>query len=90
MRVLRARLYEVEAERIHQIRPRTRKSQIGSGDRSEKIRTYNFPQNRLTDHRIGLTNHQLAMVMEGQIQPTIDALIAHYTAEKLKAEAEAA
>ena len=91
MRVLRARLYEVEAERIHQLQASYRKQQIGSGDRcSEKIRTYNFPQNRLTDHRIGLTNHQLAMVMEGQLQPTIDALIAHYTAEKLKAEAEAA
>jgi peptide chain release factor 1 len=90
MRVLRARLYEVEAERIHQLQAKDRKQQIGSGDRSEKIRTYNFPQNRLTDHRIGLTNHQLAMVMEGQIQPTIDALIAHYTAEKLKAETEAA
>src|SRR5271156_3234763 len=90
MRVLRARLYEVEAERIHQLQAKDRKQQIGSGDRSEKIRTYNFPQNRLTDHRIGLTNHQLAMVMEGQIQPTIDALIAHYTAERLKAEAEAA
>ena len=90
MRVLRARLYEVEAERIHQIQAKDRKQQIGSGDRSEKIRTYNFPQNRLTDHRIGLTNHQLAMVMEGQLQPTIDALIAHYTAEKLKAEAMAA
>ena len=87
MRVLRARLYEVEAERIHQIQAKDRKAQVGSGDRSEKIRTYNFPQNRLTDHRIGLTNHQLAMVMEGQLQPTIDALIAHYTAEKLKAEA---
>jgi peptide chain release factor 1 len=90
MRVLRARLYEVEAERIHQEQAKDRKAQIGSGDRSEKIRTYNFPQNRLTDHRIGLTNHQLAMVMEGQLQPTIDALIAHYTAEKLKAEASAA
>jgi peptide chain release factor 1 len=90
MRVLRARLYEVEAERIHQIQAKDRKQQIGSGDRSEKIRTYNFPQNRLTDHRIGLTNHQLAMVMEGQLQPTIDALIAHYTAERLKAEAIAA
>jgi peptide chain release factor 1 len=90
MRVLRARLYEVEAERIHQEQAKDRKQQIGSGDRSEKIRTYNFPQNRLTDHRIGLTNHQLAMVMEGQLQPTIDALIAHYTAEKLKAEAVAA
>jgi peptide chain release factor 1 len=87
MRVLRSRLYEVEAERVHQIQAKERKAQVGSGDRSEKIRTYNFPQNRLTDHRIGLTNHQLAMVMEGQIQPTIDALIAHYTAEKLKADA---
>jgi len=86
MRVLRARLYEVEAERIHQIQAKDRKQQIGSGDRSEKIRTYNFPQNRLTDHRIGLTNHQLAMVMEGQLQPTIDALIAHDIAEKMKGE----
>ena len=90
MRVLRSRLYEVEAERIHQLQAKERKQQVGSGDRSEKIRTYNFPQNRLTDHRIGLTNHQLAMVMEGMLQPTIDALIAHYTAEKLKAEAVAA
>ena len=89
MRVLRARLYEVEAERIHQIQAKDRKAQVGTGDRSEKIRTYNFPQNRLTDHRIGLTNHQLAMVMEGMLQPTVDALIAHYTAEKLKAEAAA-
>lgn len=89
MRVLRARLYEVEAERIHQIQAKDRKAQVGSGDRSEKVRTYNFPQNRLTDHRIGLTNHNLAVVMEGQLQPTVDALIAHYTAEKLKAEAAA-
>ncbi len=86
MRVLRSRLYEVEAERIHQLQAKERKSQVGSGDRSEKIRTYNFPQNRLTDHRIGLTNHQLAMVMEGQLQPTIDALIAHDVAEKMKAD----
>ena len=90
MRVLRSRLYEVEAERIHQIQAKDRKSQIGSGDRSDKIRTYNFPQNRLTDHRIGLTNHNLQMVMEGLLQPTIDALIAHETAEKLKAQSEAA
>ena len=90
MRVLRSRLYEVEQERIHQLQAAARKSQVGSGDRSEKIRTYNFPQNRLTDHRIGLTNHQLAMVMEGQLQPTVDALIAHDTAERLKAEATAA
>jgi peptide chain release factor 1 len=90
MRVLRSRLYEVEAERIHQIQAKERKEQVGSGDRSDKIRTYNFPQNRLTDHRIGLTNHNLAMVMEGLLQPTIDALIANATAEKLKAQAEAA
>ena len=90
MRVLRSRLYEVEMERQHQMQAAARKSQVGSGDRSEKIRTYNFPQNRLTDHRIGLTNHQLAMVMEGMLQPTVDALIAHDTAERLKAQAEAA
>ena len=90
MRVLRSRLYEVEMEKQHAAQAAARKSQVGSGDRSEKIRTYNFPQNRLTDHRIGLTNHQLNMVMEGMLQPTIDALIAHYTAERLKAEATAA
>jgi peptide chain release factor 1 len=89
MRVLRARLYEVEAERIHQLQAKDRKQQIGSGDRSEKIRTYNFPQNRMTDHRIGLTSHQLGTIMEGELQPTIDALIAHDAAEKLKAEAAA-
>jgi len=90
MRVLRARLYEVEMEKQHAAQAAQRKSQVGSGDRSEKIRTYNFPQNRLTDHRIGLTNHQLNMVMDGMLQPTVDALIAHYTAERLKAEATAA
>jgi peptide chain release factor 1 len=90
MRVLRARLYEVEAERIHQLQAKDRKQQIGSGDRSEKIRTYNFPQNRMTDHRIGLTSHQLGTIMEGELQPTIDALIAHDSAEKLKADNEAA
>jgi peptide chain release factor 1 len=90
MRVLRSRLYEVEAERVHQLQAADRKAQIGTGDRSEKIRTYNFPQNRLTDHRIGLTQHNLGMVMEGQLQPTIDSLIAYYTAERLKAQAEAA
>ena len=90
MRVLRSRLYEVEMEKQHAAQAAQRKSQVGSGDRSEKIRTYNFPQNRLTDHRIGLTNHQLNMVMEGMLQPTVDALIAHYTAERLKAEATAA
>jgi peptide chain release factor 1 len=90
MRVLRSRLYEVEQERLHQIEAAQRKQQVGSGDRSEKIRTYNFPQNRLTDHRIGLTLHQLTEVMEGRLQPVVDALIAHFNAERLKAEAEAA
>ena len=57
---------------------------MGSGDRSEKVRTYNFPQNRLTDHRIGLTLHQLSDVMEGKLQAVVDALIAHDQAERLK------
>jgi peptide chain release factor 1 len=90
MRVLRARLYEVEMERQQEALAKERKQQVGSGDRSEKIRTYNFPQNRLTDHRIGLTIHQLADVMEGRLQPVIDALTAHFNAERLKAEAETA
>lgn len=86
MRVLRSRLYEVEMDRQQQALAKERKQQVGSGDRSEKIRTYNFPQNRLTDHRIGLTLHQLAEVMEGRLQPIIDALIAHFNSERLKAE----
>jgi peptide chain release factor 1 len=67
-----------------------RKQQVGTGDRSEKIRTYNFPQNRMTDHRIGLTLHQLDMVMEGHLQPIVDALISHYQAEQLKADSSQA
>ena len=69
---------------------RARKQQVGSGDRSEKIRTYNFPQNRLTDHRIGLTLHQLDLMMEGRLQPVVDALITHFQAEQLKADTQAA
>ncbi len=90
MRVLRSRLYDVEQERLHQIEAAQRKQQVGTGDRSEKIRTYNFPQNRLTDHRIGLTLHQLTEVMEGRLQPVVDALVAYFNAERLKAEADAA
>ena len=89
MRVLRSRLYEVEMERQQAALAKERKQQVGTGDRSEKIRTYNFPQNRLTDHRIGLTIHQLAEIMEGKMQPVIDALTAHFNAERLKGEAEA-
>jgi peptide chain release factor 1 len=84
MRVLRARLYEIEMEKQQQALAKERKQQVGSGDRSEKIRTYNFPQNRLTDHRIGLTIHQLADVIEGRLQPVIDALTSHFNAERLK------
>ena len=84
MRVLRSRLYEMEMERQQAELAKERKSQVGSGDRSEKIRTYNFPQNRLTDHRIGLTLHQLDLIMEGRLQSIVDALIAHYQAEQLK------
>jgi peptide chain release factor 1 len=84
MRVLRARLYEMEQEKRNAELAKERKQQVGSGDRSEKIRTYNFPQNRVTDHRIGLTIHQLTDVMDGKLQPFIDALITHYQSEKLK------
>ncbi len=87
MRVLRARLYEMEMEKQQQALAKERKQQVGTGDRSEKIRTYNFPQNRLTDHRIGLTIHQLSEIMEGRLQPVVDALIAHFNAERLKSEA---
>jgi peptide chain release factor 1 len=90
MRVLRSRLYEVEQERQNAELAAARKSQVGSGDRSEKIRTYNFPQNRLTDHRIGLTLHQLDLIMEGRLQSIVDALIAHYQAEQLKSDSQAA
>jgi peptide chain release factor 1 len=89
MRVLRARLYEIEMERQQAELAKERKSMVGSGDRSEKIRTYNFPQNRVTDHRIGLTIHQLQEVMDGKLPPIIDALITHYQSEKLKGESAA-
>jgi peptide chain release factor 1 len=86
-RVLRSRLYELELEKQQAQIGAERRSMVGTGDRSEKIRTYNFPQNRVTDHRIGLTVHQLGEVMDGKLQPFIDALITHYQAEKLKQEA---
>lgn len=90
MRVLRARLQEIEEQKQHEAQASERRSMVGSGDRSEKIRTYNFKENRVSDHRIGLTIHQLDLVMEGNLDPFIDALVAHYQAEKLKAEAVAA
>ena len=86
MKVLRSRLVQLEEEKRAKELGDFRKNQVGTGDRSEKIRTYNFPQNRLTDHRIGLTLHQLDLVMEGRLQPIVDALITHYQAEQLKAD----
>jgi peptide chain release factor 1 len=85
MRVLRSRLYEQEMDRQNAELAKERKQQVGSGDRSEKIRTYNFPQNRLTDHRIGLTLHQLDLIMQGKLQQVVDALVTHYQAEQMKA-----
>ncbi len=87
MRILRARLQELEEQKQHDELSAERKSMVGSGDRSEKIRTYNFKENRVTDHRIGLTVHQLELVMEGQIDEFVDTLRTHYQTEKLKAEA---
>ena len=89
MRVLRARLQELEEQKQHDAQASERKSMVGSGDRSEKIRTYNFKENRVTDHRIGLTVHQLDLVMEGQLDEFIDGLQTHYQTEKLKAESVA-
>ena len=86
MRVLRARLYEMEQEKQQAAIVAERRGQIKTGDRSEKIRTYNFPQNRVTDHRIGLTLHQLTEVIDGKLVPLIDALVSHYEAERLKEE----
>jgi peptide chain release factor 1 len=86
MRVLRARLYELEMEKQQSALAAERRGQIKSGDRSEKIRTYNYPQNRVTDHRIGLTLHQLTEVMDGKLAPMVDALVSHYEAERLDQE----
>ncbi len=83
MQVLRARLYDLERARVDDARAADRKSQVGSGDRSERIRTYNFPQGRMTDHRINLTLYSLAQIMAGDLTATIDALTAHDQATKL-------
>jgi peptide chain release factor 1 len=84
MKVLRSRLYELEMQRQEKERAQQRKSQVGSGDRSERIRTYNYPQNRVTDHRIGLTLHKLEQTLEGNLDELIDNLTIYYNAEKLK------
>jgi peptide chain release factor 1 len=89
-RVLRARLYEIELEKQRAEIGAERRSMVGTGDRSEKIRTYNFKENRVTDHRIGLTLHQLDAIMEGQLDPLIDALTTYYQTERLKQQEQAA
>jgi peptide chain release factor 1 len=87
MKVLRSRLFE-NAQREQQEKiAANRRSMVGSGDRSEKIRTYNYPQNRVTDHRVGLTLHRLDSVLVGELDPFIDALITHYQAEALEEQA---
>jgi peptide chain release factor 1 len=86
MQVLRARLYDMERTRADQERSAARKEQVGSGDRSARIRTYNFPQGRVTDHRIGLTLYNLPQVMEGEgLDELIDALITDFQASQLAA-----
>ena len=89
MKVLRSRLYELELAQQQQEIAQDRRSQVGSGERSEKIRTYNFPQNRITDHRIGTTFHRLAEMLNGDLDEMIGALVTHYQAEQLKAEVAA-
>ena len=88
MKVLRSRLYEMEMQRQHDEIAEDRKSQVGTGERSEKIRTYNFPQNRVTDHRIGFTTHRLTEMLDGDLAEMSETLTTHYRAEALK-DAEA-
>ena len=84
MKVLRSRLYEIEIEEKEKERAEQRKSQVGTGDRSERIGTYNYPQNRVTDHRVGLTLHKLEQILEGQMDEIIDGLATHFNTERLK------
>jgi peptide chain release factor 1 len=86
LKILKTRLLEMERAKQQQERSDARRGQIGSGDRSEKIRTYNFPQDRITDHRIGLTRHNIKTFMDGQIDDVMDALAAYAQAEALKGE----
>jgi peptide chain release factor 1 len=84
LKVLRSRLYDLEMQKQQDAIAKERRGQVGSGDRSEKIRTYNFPQSRITDHRINFTTHQLTSVLDGSIGELVEALTTYYTAEKLK------
>ena len=84
MTVLRSRLYEMELQKQQEAIAKDRRSQVGTGERSEKIRTYNFPQNRITDHRISFTTHRLGEVLNGDLTELVDNLVTHYQSEKLK------
>jgi peptide chain release factor 1 len=86
LRVLRSRLYELEMEKQQKALADERRSQVGTGDRSEKIRTYNYPQNRVSDHRIGLTINRLDYIIDGDIDEILNALTSHFQAERLKKE----
>jgi len=83
MKVLRSRLYEIEMRKQQEAIAKDRRSQVGTGERSEKIRTYNFPQSRITDHRINFTTHQLVNVLDGDLTELIGTLATHYQSEKL-------
>jgi peptide chain release factor 1 len=85
MAILRARLYEIEEEKRHEEQDETRRSQVGSGERAEKIRTYNYPQSRVTDHRINVSSFNLPAVMEGNIDEFIDELATREEADRLSA-----
>jgi peptide chain release factor 1 len=86
MKVLRARLYDEEQKKQQESMADERKQQVGSGDRSERIRTYNYPQERVTDHRIGLTLHKLSAMMEGNLDEMLDTLTLHFQTQALKGE----
>jgi len=88
MKVLRSRLYEMEMRKQQEAIAKDRRSQVGTGDRSEKIRTYNFRENRITDHRVGYTMHQLTAALDGSLDDLIDAAVTHFTSEKLKEATE--
>lgn len=86
MRILRARLLQIKQEEQQQALAAERRSQVRSGDRSERIRTYNFPDNRVTDHRIGFTSHRLSEILEGEMDELIDALLAHWRDEQIEGD----
>ena len=89
LKVLRSRLYDIKMREQQEAIAKERRGMIGSGDRSEKIRTYNFPQNRVSDHRIGLTLHRLDAVIDGDLEEILEALQTHFQAERLKDEVRA-